>query len=95
MGLKRESSGLSQIGCSMLSFCVMATIYLRKVPDDVAARLARLAARERISLNTLAVRELELVARRADNPELLADLPDTGVDAAEVVADVESGRPAP
>jgi plasmid stability protein len=70
----------------------MRTLYLRNVPDDVVARLERLAAREGVSVNALAVRELADVSRRADNAALLAALPDAGVDAAEIVAAVEDGR---
>jgi plasmid stability protein len=70
----------------------MRTLYLRNVPDEVGERLERLAAREGMSLSAFATRELALVARRADNPALLAGLPDLGVDAAVVVDDVELGR---
>lgn len=72
----------------------MRTLYLRNVPDEVAERLERLAAREGMSVNMLAVRELSTAARRADNPDLLGDLPDLGVRPEEVVADVDSGRAA-
>lgn len=71
----------------------MRTLHLRNVPDEVAERLERLAAREGLSLNMLAVRELASVSRRVDNPDLLGDLPDLRVRADEVVADVEAGRP--
>jgi plasmid stability protein len=70
----------------------MATLYLRNVPDDVSERLAALAAREGLSVSAFAVRELVQVSRRADNPALLGALPDLGVAAADVVADVGSGR---
>lgn len=72
----------------------MATLYLRNVPDDVSERLAVLAEREGLSVSALAVRELHEVARRADNPALLAGLPGLDVSASDVVADVESGRTA-
>jgi plasmid stability protein len=72
----------------------MKTLYLRNVPDEVGARLERLAAREGLSVSAFATRELALIARRADNPALLADLPDLGVDAGRVVDDVEAGRSA-
>jgi hypothetical protein len=72
----------------------MKTLYLRNVPDEVGEGLARLAAREGLSVSAFATRELAAIARRADNPALLAHLPDLGVDAAEVVADVEAGRAA-
>lgn len=70
----------------------MRTLYIRNVPDEVAERLERMAARGGTSLNALAVRELTEVARRADNYALLADLPDLGIGIDEIVADLESGR---
>ncbi len=72
----------------------MKTLYLRNVPDDVVERLQRLAARQVTSVGAAAVRELAEVTRRADNAALLGVLPDLGVDPADVVADVESGRTA-
>ena len=70
----------------------MKVLYLRNVPDDVAERLERLAAREGLSVSAFAVRELAGVAFRADNPALLAALPDLGVEAQTVVEDVAAGR---
>jgi len=72
----------------------MRTLYLRNVPDDVGRQLDRLAAREGLSLSAFATRELALIARRADNPALLADLPDIGVEAADVLAGIDGGRSA-
>jgi len=72
----------------------MRTLYLRNVPDDVGDRLERLAAREGLSLSAFATRELAVVSRRADNPALLADLPDLGADPDLVVADIDAGRAA-
>ena len=76
----------------MLAFCNMRTLYLRNVPDDVVERLEALAARELTSVSALAVRELAEASRRADNPALLAALPDLGVDVGLVVAELEAGR---
>lgn len=70
----------------------MRVLYLRNVPDEVGERLERLAAREGMSVSAFAVRELAWVAFRADNPALLAALPDLGVDARTVVDDLEAGR---
>ncbi|MFN6548588.1 antitoxin [Mycolicibacterium nivoides] len=70
----------------------MRTVYLRNVPDDVVERLEKLANRERISLNTLALRELAEVARRADNADLLGALPDLGIPGESIVAAVDEGR---
>jgi hypothetical protein len=72
----------------------MRTLYLRNVPDAVVERLERLAARDSTSVNSVAVRELAEVSRRADNPALLGLLPDLGIDATEIVADVEAERAA-
>lgn len=76
----------------MLALCDMRTLYLRNVPDEVVERLERLAARDRMSVAALAVRELAEVSRRADNPVLLGDLPDLDIDALSVVADLDAGR---
>jgi len=70
----------------------MATLYLRNVPDDVGERLAALAARDGLSVSAFAVRELAEAARRADNRALLSDLPDLGISAATIVADLEAAR---
>jgi hypothetical protein len=68
------------------------TLYLRNVPDDITERLERLAAREGMSVSALAIRELAVAARRADNEALLSDLPDLDIPAAAVVADVDDAR---
>ncbi len=83
-----------QNAVSLLALCNMKTLYLRNVPDDVGERLERLAAREGLSVSAFATRELAVIARRADNPALLADLPDLAVDAKDIVDDVEAGRTA-
>jgi plasmid stability protein len=72
----------------------MKTLYLRNVPDEVAQRLESLAAREGLSVSAFAVRALSEIARRADNPALLAGLPDLGLVAGDLVRDIETGRPA-
>jgi hypothetical protein len=76
----------------MLALCDMRTIYLRNVPDEVVERLERLAARDRMSVAAVAVRELEEASRRVDNPVLLGALPDLDIDPASVVADVDAAR---
>jgi hypothetical protein len=62
------------------------------VPDDVVARLELLAARDGTSVSAVAVRELSDVSRRADNPGLIGDLPDLGVDVLGIVEAVEQER---
>lgn len=70
----------------------MKTLYLRNVPDDVIERLERLATANGSSVSAAAVKELAEVSRRADNPTLLGALPDAGIDASVIVADLEAER---
>ena len=70
----------------------MKTLYLRNLPDEVGRRLEALAAREGLSVSAFAVRELGEIARRADNPALLGDLPDLRVSADDLVADLDGAR---
>ena len=70
----------------------MKTLYLRNVPEEVSERLERLAAREGVSVSALAIRELAAASRRVDNADLLADLPDLGLTAGDVVAGIEEDR---
>ena len=77
---------------STASIELMRTLYLRNVPDEVGERLERLAALAGMSVSAFATRELAIVARRADNPALLADLPDLGIEATAIVDDIEEGR---
>jgi len=72
----------------------MKTLYLRNVPDELSERLKALAAREGLSVSSLAIRELGEAARRADNPALLGELPDLGISATDVIADIDAGRAA-
>jgi plasmid stability protein len=76
----------------MLAFRNMKTLYLRNVPDDVVERLERLAAREKTSVSAVAVKELAEASRRVDNPVLLGQLPDLGVDVSTVIEDVDAAR---
>lgn len=70
----------------------MRTLYLRNVPDEVVERLERLAAASGASVAAVAVRELTEVSRRADNPALLGQLPDLGVETSELVHDLDAER---
>lgn len=76
----------------LLASSAMRTLYVRNVPDDVGDRLERLAAREGMSLSAFAARELAVLSKRADNPDLLAGLPDLGIDASTVLSDLDEGR---
>lgn len=87
-----QAGAWTALCCILLALCNMGTVYLRNVPADVIERLERLAARERVSVNTYAMRELAEAARRADNADLLAALPDLSVDTDDIVAAVGEGR---
>lgn len=76
----------------LLALCNMKTLYLRNVPEDVVRRLQLLADRDGTSVGALAVRELSDVSRRADNPALMAKLPDLSVDVPKIVEGVEQER---
>ena len=76
----------------VLALCDMKTLYLRNVPDDVVTRLELLAARDGTSVSAVAVRELSDVSRRADNPGLIGELPDLGIDGVQIVEAVEQER---
>ena len=73
----------------------MRTLYLRNVPEEVSERLERLAKRAQMSVSAFAVRELTALSRRADNPALLGDLPDTALRVEDVLADLDAGRSSP
>ena len=76
----------------MLALCDMRTLYLRNVPDDVAAALEELARRESMSVSALAVRELrDAMAFRA-NADVFWSRQDVAVDLDDVVDAVRSGR---
>ncbi len=70
----------------------MKTLYLRNVPEDVVRRLQQLADRDGTSVGAVAVRELSDVSRRADNPALVGELPDLGVDVPSIVEDIKQER---
>lgn len=70
----------------------MKSLHLENVPDEVRERLERLAQREHMSVSAFAVRELTELSRRADNPDLLGDLPDSEVRIEDILADLDDAR---
>jgi hypothetical protein len=72
----------------------MRTLYLRNVPDEVVHRLEQLAERQGISVSAVALRELTEASRRADNPRLLAELPDRDIPALAIVEGLDGDRAA-
>ena len=71
---------------------VMRTLYIRHVPDAVAARLEKLAAQAGLPLSTFALRELTESARRADNAELLNALPSLPIERASILEALAESR---
>lgn len=70
----------------------MRTLYLRNVPDEVVERLERLAAAEAMSVNAMAVKELTVLSRRAENGSLLGLLPDLEIGAEQILTGLEAER---
>lgn len=70
----------------------MRSLCLRNVPDDVMARLERLARAAGISVTAFAIRELDAATRWVGNAALLATLPDLDIAAEEIVESLESDR---
>ncbi|HEY6813031.1 MAG TPA: hypothetical protein VI074_10085 [Propionibacteriaceae bacterium] len=70
----------------------MRTLYLRNVPDDVVDRLERMAKRQGISVNAVAIRELAEASRRIDNAALLESLPDYNVPMSEILGELDRAR---
>jgi hypothetical protein len=64
----------------------MRTLYLRNVPDDVAAELEDQASARGMSLNAYLVARLSAISGQRRNAELLGALPDLGIPA-EVIVD--------
>jgi hypothetical protein len=71
---------------------IMRTLYIRHVPDEVAARLEKLAAQAGLPLSTFALQELTETARRADNAELLNTLPSLSIERASILEALAHGR---
>ena len=70
----------------------MRTLYLRNVPDEVVERLERLAERESMSVNAVAVRQLAESTRWLDNAALLASLPSYDISVQENLEELDRGR---
>lgn len=70
----------------------MRTLHLRNVPDDVVARLERLARAANMSVTAVAIRELDAATRRVDNADLLGTLPDLRIQVKHIVELVHADR---
>ena len=76
----------------MLALCNMRTLYLRNVPDEVVDRLERMAKRQGISLNAVAIRELAEASRVVDNAALLESLPPRDITMAQILENLDESR---
>lgn len=76
----------------MLAFCNMKTLYLRNVPDEVIDRLERMAKRQGISVNAVAIRELAEASRVIDNAALLESLPHREMTMAQILENLDESR---
>ena len=70
----------------------MRTLYIRNVPDEVMDRLERLAKAANMSVTAVAIRELDAVTRRADNGQLIGELPDLGVSTDSITDHLHADR---
>lgn len=70
----------------------MKTLYLRNVPDEVINRLERMAKRQGISVNAVAIRELAEASRVVDNAALLESLPSRDVTMAQILENLDESR---
>ena len=70
----------------------MRTLYLRNVPDEVVNRLERMAKREGISVNAVAIRELAEASRAIDNAALLESLPHFDMTMAQILENLDQSR---
>ncbi|SEB02188.1 MULTISPECIES: hypothetical protein [unclassified Mycobacterium] len=70
----------------------MRSLEIRNVPDDLMERLELLARASNTSVEAVAIRELEMATRRADNAAVLATLPDLSIPTDDVVQQVHASR---
>ncbi|MFL6047680.1 MAG: FitA-like ribbon-helix-helix domain-containing protein [Propionibacteriaceae bacterium] len=70
----------------------MRTLYLRNVPDEVVDRLERMARRQGISVNAVAIRELAEASRVIDNAALLESLPHRDITMAQILENLDESR---
>jgi len=68
------------------------TLYIRHVPEAVAQKLEKLAARAGVPLSTFALQELTEAVQRADNAELLESLPSHPIDRAGLLEALQASR---
>lgn len=78
------------------SMIPMTTMYIRDVPDEVAATLKERAAAEGKSLSAYVAAELARIAARPTNAQIVDQLRardrSTGPSSADIVAAVQAGR---
>jgi hypothetical protein len=82
----------SLLAASKQAVPLKRTLYIRHVPDEVAARLEKLAAQAGLPLSTFALQELTEAARRADNADLLNALPSLPIERASILEALADSR---
>lgn len=70
----------------------MRSLYIRNVPDGLMDRLEAMARASNASVEAVAIRELDIATRCADNAALLATLPDLSIPTGDIVQDVHASR---
>ena len=88
----RESTMRPSLLAVSKQVSVVRTLYIRHVPEEVAARLEKLAAQAGLPLSTFALQELTESARRADNAELLNTLPSLSIDRKSILEALQDSR---
>jgi hypothetical protein len=87
-----SEQSLRSVNASKVLAFGMATIYVRDVPEDVAARLAEVARAQNTSVQSLALRELTALARRSRNREILESSPTHEIDPQRIVDALHAER---
>lgn len=70
----------------------MRALCIRPMPDEVAARLEKLAAQVGLPLSTFALQDLTEASRRADNAELLNITPSLPIKRASILEALAESR---
>lgn len=70
----------------------MRSLYIRQMPDDLMERLEQLARASATSVEAVALRQLDVATRRADNAALLATLSDLSIPTDDIVRHLHASR---
>ncbi len=70
----------------------MSVLYVRNVPEETLTKLRELAKARHISVQALALSELNATARRANNAALLSALPDNDISIDAITDTIDQER---